>query len=395
MIKPEIEIIKSLSSLSKDELLILVENMMRKFKKTKQSLLDIVNFISANDSNVTQIDNVESSKSNLVTTLNVEHDRSYIDSYSHYSIHHQMLSDKTRTLSYQDAILENDSFFRNKTVLDIGCGVGVLSLFAAKAGAKIVVAVDQSDIIKNAQRIIWENKLEDKIKTVKGKLEQIDFAKLQLPEKYDIIVSEWMGYFLLFEGMLDTVLFARNHLLSDRGVLLPDRCKLFISAFSDCSIYEKYIDFWNDVYGFNMSSIVPDVISEAIVESIRPENICSSIDKISDINISDCSIHSVSKIESDFELKFNNDSTIHGLVGWFDCNFESMSKLIILSTSPFSEPTHWKQTIFLFKEPIIIKSGQTISGKILITKDVSNPRGLKIIFKIESNQSGTFAYSMN
>jgi protein arginine N-methyltransferase 1 len=52
-----------------------------------------------------------------------------------------------------NAILKNPEVFKDKVVLDVGCGSGILSLFAAKAGAKMVIAVDMSDIIDNAIRI--------------------------------------------------------------------------------------------------------------------------------------------------------------------------------------------------------------------------------------------------
>lgn len=44
------------------------------------------------------------------------------------------------------------------------------------------------------------------ITVLKGKIEEIE---LPVP-KVDVIISEWMGYFLLYENMLDTVLYARN-----------------------------------------------------------------------------------------------------------------------------------------------------------------------------------------
>jgi protein arginine N-methyltransferase 1 len=48
--------------------------------------------------------------------------------------------------------------------------------------------------------------------------------ELTLPvEKVDIIISEWMGYFLLYESMLDSVLWARDKYLVEGGKMLPDR----------------------------------------------------------------------------------------------------------------------------------------------------------------------------
>lgn len=52
-----------------------------------------------------------------------------------------MLKDEVRTLSYRSAIYNNKHLFQDKIVLDVGCGTGILSMFAAKAGAKHVYGV--------------------------------------------------------------------------------------------------------------------------------------------------------------------------------------------------------------------------------------------------------------
>ncbi|ETO36230.1 hypothetical protein RFI_00830, partial [Reticulomyxa filosa] len=65
----------------------------------------------------------------------------YFDSYSHFGIHQEMLKDKVRTKTYQRAILQNKHLFKNKIVLDVGAGTGILCLFAAQAGAKQVFGV--------------------------------------------------------------------------------------------------------------------------------------------------------------------------------------------------------------------------------------------------------------
>ncbi len=79
---------------------------------------------------------------------------SYFLSYSHHSIHEEMLKDEVRTEAYKSFIEKNSDFFKDKVVLDVGCGTGVLSMFAAQAGAKKVFGVDQSSIVYKAMDIV-------------------------------------------------------------------------------------------------------------------------------------------------------------------------------------------------------------------------------------------------
>ena len=70
-----------------------------------------------------------------------------------------MLKDEVRTRTYMSAIKKNAHLFEGKTVLDVGCGTGILSMFAAQAGAKLVIGVDMSDIIGMSRQIVKENYL--------------------------------------------------------------------------------------------------------------------------------------------------------------------------------------------------------------------------------------------
>jgi len=60
----------------------------------------------------------------------------YSDSYAHFGIHEEMIKDEVRTNAYRNAIVNNKHLFKDKIVMDVGCGTGILSMFAAKAGAK-------------------------------------------------------------------------------------------------------------------------------------------------------------------------------------------------------------------------------------------------------------------
>ena len=74
-----------------------------------------------------------------------------------------MLKDTVRTESYRDFIYENKHLFEGKTVLDVGCGTGILSMFCARAGAARVIAVDNSDIINFARENVYRNGMEKTI----------------------------------------------------------------------------------------------------------------------------------------------------------------------------------------------------------------------------------------
>ena len=86
-----------------------------------------------------------STTSELVSATSADY---YADSYAHFGIHEEMLKDEVRTRSYKNAIMQNGHLFKDKVVLDVGCGTGILCMFAAKAGAKLVIGVDMSSIIK-------------------------------------------------------------------------------------------------------------------------------------------------------------------------------------------------------------------------------------------------------
>ena len=194
----------------------------------------------------------------------------YFDSYSHHGIHEEMLKDQVRTRTYQMAILNNRHLFEGKIVLDVGCGTGILSMFAVQAGAAHVYGVDCSGIIESAKRIVKDNGMEEKITLIKGKIEEID-----LPVKeVNIIVSEWMGYFLLYESMLNTVLFARDKWLKPGGVIFPDKAVMYISALEDEQMKYERIDFWENVYGFNMSALKEAALKESVVDIVAPKVCC-------------------------------------------------------------------------------------------------------------------------
>jgi histone-arginine methyltransferase CARM1 len=139
---------------------------------------------------------------------------SYFQFYSKLTNQQNMLQDYVRTNSYFNAIQSNQEDFEKKRVMDFGTGTGILAIFAAAAGADKVFAVEGSDAVRYARKLIdfhnFENKviiLLLKITLVNKKIEDINENEIG---KVDTIISEPLGIMLINERMLEGYLVARD-----------------------------------------------------------------------------------------------------------------------------------------------------------------------------------------
>jgi type I protein arginine methyltransferase len=308
----------------------------------------------------------------------------YWNSYAHFGIHEEMLKDEVRTKTYRNAIMYNKHLFRDKVVLDVGCGTGILSMFAAKAGAKKVIGVDASDILDQAKLIVEANGLSDVVTLIKGKVEEITLPV----EKVDVIVSEWMGYCLLYEGMLNTVLFARDKWLAEGGILLPDQATMYITAIEDAEYKEDKINFWDSVYGFDMSCIKKLALQEPLVDVVGAKQVMSNACPLITIDISKISVADLD-FTVPFRIKTTRDDYCHAFVVYWDCLFGPCHKRLGFSTAPHCEYTHWKQTVFYLDDVLTLKQGEDISGEFKCKPGEKNPR--ELILNISYHAEGEIA----
>lgn len=304
----------------------------------------------------------------------------YFDSYSHFGIHEEMLKDVVRTKTYQNVIYKNSFLFKDKVVLDVGAGTGILSLFCAKVGAKHVYAVECSSMADMAQKIIKQNGYSDVITVLKGKIEDIELPVTQV----DVIISEWMGYFLVYENMLNTVLYARDKWLVKDGLVLPDKASLYVTAIEDADYKEDKIEFWNNVYGFDMSCIRKQSIMEPLVDTVEQNQIVTNSQLLKTMDISKMTAGDAS-FTAPFKLVAERDDYIHALVAYFDVSFTKCHKLMGFSTGPKSRTTHWKQTVLYLEDVLSICKGETLTGTMTVAPNKKNPRDVDITVKYSLN----------
>ncbi|KAF8092900.1 hypothetical protein N665_0399s0036 [Sinapis alba] len=157
----------------------------------------------------------------------VDKEVDYANYFCTYSfLYHQkdMLSDRVRMDAYFNAVFENKHHFAGKTVLDVGTGSGILAIWSAQAGARKVYAVEATTMADHARALVKANNLEHVVEVIQGSVEDIS-----LPEKVDVIISEWMGYFLLRESMFDSVICARDRWLKPTGVMYPSHARMWLA----------------------------------------------------------------------------------------------------------------------------------------------------------------------
>ena len=173
------------------------------------------------------------------------------------------------------------------------------------------------------------------ITVIKGKVEDIELPV----DKVDVIISEWMGYFLLYESMLDTVLYARDKWLVPGGVILPDKTSLYLCAIEDAEYKQEKIGYWDSVYGFSMSVIKKQAMLEPLVDSVDPEQIVTNACVLKTIDIANMQ-QAETTFSAPFRLVAQRNDHIHALVAYFDVLFTACHKVVGFSTGQRKPPRH-------------------------------------------------------
>ncbi|KAF1812928.1 S-adenosyl-L-methionine-dependent methyltransferase [Eremomyces bilateralis CBS 781.70] len=297
----------------------------------------------------------------------------YFNSYNHHGIHEEMLKDEVRTKSYRDSIYQNQHLFKDKIVLDVGCGTAILSMFAVRAGAKHVIGVDMSTIIDKAKEIVAINGMSDKITLLQGKMEEVE---LPFP-KVDIIISEWMGYFLLYESMLDTVLYARDTYLNPGGLIFPDKATIFMAGIEDGDYKEEKIGFWDNVWGFDYTPMKKTAMTEPLVDTVDMKAVVTDPVPIVTLDLYTVKTSDLA-FKVPYTLQVRRDDFVHALIAWFDIEFSACHKPIKFSTGPHTKYTHWKQTVFYLDNVLTVQTGEQITGVLENKPNERNPRDLDI-----------------
>lgn len=257
-----------------------------------------------------------------------------------------------------------------------------MQIFAAQAGAAQIYAVEASNLAALSKEVIKENDFEDVVQVFNCRIE--DF---QLPnnQKVDIIVSEWMGFYLLHEAMLDSVLLARDRFLKPGGLLFPDRAIIYCSPCSLPSHFER----WDDVSGIKMSKFAEQLrkqkSSKPDIMNIDKADLLADDTVVAFLDLNDIPADELDRFDFNEVIVAQKSGNFQAVCIWFDVLFPSADgdDEVILSTHPQAQPTHWKQTIIPLPSNIeTLEPLSPVAFQLIIQRNPENGRHYHLLLEM-------------
>lgn len=278
-----------------------------------------------------------------------------MSTYSDVIGHGSMIFDHLRNSAYEKAIQSKVTV--DSVVLDLGAGLGLHGLMAAKAGARKVYLVDPSPAIFAAEQVAKANGL-DNVVCIQSTAED-----LQLDEKVDLIISVFTGNFLLTEDLLPSLFVARDTWLKKGGSLIPERGRMWVMPVTTANYYQENIGRWSDQsagsllehFGVNYSSIRRYADNSLFYDNFTRLDWTALADQKMLVEID---FHSADKAEcfATVEAAVNEPGLLQGWLGWFDMLLADTW----LSTSPQIESLHWSQVFLPAPQQTTVEIGENL-----------------------------------
>ncbi|XP_062228002.1 protein arginine N-methyltransferase PRMT10 [Phragmites australis] len=333
----------------------------------------------------------------------------YFCTYAYLYHQKEMLCDRVRMDAYHSAVFRNAPHFRGKVVLDVGTGSGILAIWSAQAGARKVYAVEATDMAEHARELARANGVADIVEVIQGTVEDV-----VLPEKVDVIISEWMGYFLLRESMFDSVICARDRWLKPDGVMYPSHARMWLAPIRTGLGDKKMEDFdiamddWNlfvedtqAYYGVNMNALTKAYRSEnekyylksSIWNNLHPNQVIGQAAVIKEIDCLTATVDDIREVRAQVMLPISLDEArLAALAGWFDVHFRGSKQNpaveeVELNTAPNERGgTHWGQQVFLLKPPLKVTRGDSVKVSFSMVRSKENHRLMDMEFTYELHE---------
>lgn len=280
--------------------------------------------------------------------------------------HFRMVRDTVRVSAYRRAIFRR---CRDKSVVEIGCGSGILSIFAAKAGARRVVAIEESRIADLAAAMFEANGVGDRIE-----LRRANSRDVSVDDRADVIIHEVLGVDPFGENILPFIEDARERLLAPGGILIPSAMEVCCVGFEvedrpyldrsrACSMLKEL----DGLYGIDFGEF-RQYVNEAQPDPFpRPLGDLGQTQFAPRILTDETLLYRLdfapgSSLEvpprDDLRLRVVHAGTLGGVVVYFRAHLDDET---FLSTSPHAPRTSWGWNAVALSRLVAVEPGQEVA----------------------------------
>lgn len=259
-----------------------------------------------------------------------------------------MIADAGRFGAYSRAIAA--TVRPGDTVAEIGCGPGVFSLLACRAGARRVFAIESEDSIQFARQLAAANGFTDRIEFF-----QCDSRKAELPERVNVIVSDLRGVLPLYDHVIPSLEDARQRLLVMDGIMIPQRDTLKAAVIEAEEFYSCLTSPWrNAVPGVDLSPSLLPILNQFYGSSFKNDQLLT---EAQDWGVLDYTVGAATQVTAELDFQVAREGTAHGVCLWFETElFEGIG----YSSGPGALGTVYGQLFLPWLEPVAVEKEQEI-----------------------------------
>jgi type I protein arginine methyltransferase len=267
-----------------------------------------------------------------------------------YSLRHYgaMIADAGRFNAYAKAIAR--AVRPGDTVADIGCGPGVFSLLACRAGARRVFAIESENCIQFARELAAANGFTDRIEFV-----QSDSRKTELPERVNVIVSDLRGVLPLYDHAISSLEDARQRLLVAGGIMIPQRDTLKAAVIEAEEYYSHLTTPWRkSLPELDLSPSVLPILNQFYSSSFKKDQLLT---EAQDWGLLDYTVGAASRVTAELDFRAVREGMAYGVCLWFET---ALFENIGYSSEPGPADSVHGQLFLPWLEPVALEKGQEI-----------------------------------